>query len=81
MNIAILLAGGSSTRFNFNVPKQYCKIGARYIIEYSLLTLKANAQIDKIILVTNHRHLDFFQPIAKKHNITDIIEGGPTRQL
>lgn len=81
MNIAILLAGGSSTRFNFNVPKQYCKIGARYIIEYSLLALTANAQIDKIILVNNHRHLDFLQPIAKKHNITDIVEGGPTRQL
>ena len=36
MNIAIILAGGSGTRFKSKIPKQYFKIGNKSIINYTI---------------------------------------------
>ena len=42
--VAILPSAGSGTRFNSDKPKQYCSIGEKMIIEFSLELL---AEVDE----------------------------------
>lgn len=51
MNIAIVLAGGTGTRMNLDIPKQYVKIDNRMIIEYCLETIFTEEMLDGIMVV------------------------------
>ena len=51
MNIAILLSGGTGTRIESNVPKQYIKVNGRRIIDFSLEVLSESEEIDYIVVV------------------------------
>ncbi len=50
MNIAIILSGGTGTRFGGSIPKQYVEVGGKPIIEYCLKTFSDDEAIDKIVI-------------------------------
>ena len=49
-NVAIILAGGSGSRFGGNVPKQFQLLNKRRIIDYSIKEFENHDLINKIII-------------------------------
>jgi 2-C-methyl-D-erythritol 4-phosphate cytidylyltransferase len=86
MNIAVILAAGTGTRFlgeNRNVPKQFFEIYRKEVIAYSLETFSSNPNIDEIVVVTNLEYIKKVEEIIKKYDIKKIkgvVAGGVTRQ-
>ncbi|MDB9784403.1 2-C-methyl-D-erythritol 2,4-cyclodiphosphate synthase [Pelagibacteraceae bacterium] len=74
----ILLAAGSSSRFNSNLPKQYHKIAGKTLLEITIKKLSNFKQIKEIVVV--YRKKD--RQLLKKINLKKIklIEGAATRQ-
>ena len=48
-NIAIILAGGSGTRFGGEIPKQFQFLDGKRVIDYSVETFSNHKDIDCII--------------------------------
>lgn len=71
MCVGILLAGGNSTRFKSDVPKQLYKINTKPIISYSI---DAMENIDHIVIVTNNKCFDDISKIiAGNSKITLLV--------
>ena len=76
MNIAIILAGGSGTRFKSKIPKQYFKIGNKSIINYTIDAFEKSSLIDKIIIVVDKKYTN---DISKKNPKHIVVSGGKNR--
>ena len=76
MNIAIILAGGSGTRFKSKIPKQYFKIGNKSIINYTIDAFEKSSLIDKIIIVVDKKYTN---DISKKNPNHIVVSGGKSR--
>jgi len=81
-NIAIVLAGGSGSRMNSDVPKQYIKVWDKPILYYALKIFEESF-IDEIILVTSEKEIQYCKTnIVDKYNfkkISKIVAGGKER--
>ncbi len=81
-NIAIVLAGGSGSRFGHELPKQFFKINGRSIIEYSIEAFEKSGGIAEVWIVMNPLHLAEMQSIVNKNSwkkVTKLISGGDQR--
>ena len=76
--ILVLLAGGESKRFKSSIPKPYCKIKNKTLLEYSLDSFSSIQEIKKTIVVYNKKHIHYIKKIKLKN--TPKIPGGKTRQ-
>ena len=74
----ILLAAGDSKRFGSKFPKPFIKVGAKTLLEHSLIKFTKVKQIKKTIVVVNKKHTKFLRKI-KSNNFSKVI-GGKTRQ-
>ena len=74
----ILLAAGDSKRFGSKFPKPFIKVGAKTLLEHSLIKFTKVKQIKKTIVVVNKKHTKFLKKI-KSNNFSKVI-GGKTRQ-
>ena len=73
-NTAIVLAGGSGSRMNSDIPKQYIEIEGKPILAYSLIIMEQNPIIDEIILVTRKEDVEYCRrEIVNKFNIIFYI--------
>ncbi|MAV58381.1 MAG: 2-C-methyl-D-erythritol 4-phosphate cytidylyltransferase [Candidatus Marinimicrobia bacterium] len=77
MNIAIILAAGSSNRFNGKKPKQFEYFNKKMILEYSVDTFINHPEIDEVIIVVKKSYLN---EIEKSIKGCKIIQGGKKRQ-
>jgi 2-C-methyl-D-erythritol 4-phosphate cytidylyltransferase len=73
--IGIILAGGSGNRFEADVPKQFCLLNGRMVIDYSVATFRASGLFSKIIVVLPPEWLNDPRAAIGDVNIT----GGETR--
>ena len=73
----ILLAGGNSSRFKSDIPKQYHEIEGKTLIDISIEKIKSFKEIKKIVFVYNEKHKKYL----KKINLSNVklIKGGNTR--
>ena len=62
-NIAIILAGGSGTRFGGEIPKQFQFLDGKRVIDYSVETFSNHKDIDCIIIVC---HRDWLKILKQK---------------
>tara|TARA_Y100001978_G_scaffold108431_1_gene96868 strand:+ start:317 stop:967 length:651 start_codon:yes stop_codon:yes gene_type:complete len=76
MNIAIILAGGSGTRFKSKIPKQYFKIGNKSIINYTIDSFEKSSLIDRIIIVVAEKYIN---QISKENPEHIVVSGGKSR--
>ena len=76
MNIAIILAGGSGTRFDSEIPKQYIEIGNKKIIQYSIDAFEISKFIDKIIIVVTNKYVEEISMQSPNHI---VVAGGESR--
>ncbi|MCX6557196.1 MAG: 2-C-methyl-D-erythritol 4-phosphate cytidylyltransferase [Candidatus Aminicenantes bacterium] len=81
--IAVILAGGSGERFGKALPKQFCIINGRSLLEICLEHFQGHPGIDAIVLVCPGAQL----PLARETvaagclaKVKEILAGGKTRQ-
>ena len=81
--IAIIPAGGSGSRFNSPIPKQYVKVLGNEIISYTLKTFQNSSFVDEIIIAAEMSYFETLNQIKKKYGfdkISRIVQGGKERQ-
>jgi 2-C-methyl-D-erythritol 4-phosphate cytidylyltransferase len=79
INIAIIVAGGSSTRFGGTIPKQFVKINKMEVIEYCVETFASIEEIAHIIVICHKNFINHAQELFKNKKKISIICGGNTR--
>lgn len=82
-NVLILLNGGSGSRFESKVPKQYSKLSnGKEVIEVTLENIiNDECKFDLIIIPTAKEHLDHVHDIDDRfpHQDIKVVEGGVNR--
>ena len=82
-NIAIILLGGTGTRFGDDLPKQFYKVNNKPLIYYTITSFERSPLIDEIVLVANKDHKALLEEVLSEYKfkkIKHIVEGGITRQ-
>lgn len=83
MAIAIVLAGGSGSRMNSDVAKQYLMLHDKEVLFYSLKTFQDNENVTGIILVTRPEDTEYCKNhIVEKYGfdkVKKICTGGKER--
>lgn len=82
MNTAIIVAAGSGSRFNSEIPKQFHEVHGKPVICHTLERFDTSTAIDEIILVLAEDDIAGFEEISFKHPTTKpikIVAGGKTR--
>ncbi|MGD9587433.1 MAG: 2-C-methyl-D-erythritol 4-phosphate cytidylyltransferase [Pyrinomonadaceae bacterium] len=78
MNTAIIVAAGSGSRFNSDIPKQFLEIAGKPVIAHTIERFEAAPSVDSIVLVLAPDQAASFDdsPYSK---IDVVASGGPTR--
>ena len=74
-NVILIMSGGVGQRFGSGVPKQYCMMGDRPIIEYAIDAARFCSSVDQLVIVTTE---DYKDSIATKYGFPTTV-GGSTR--
>jgi len=80
--VAIIVSGGSGTRFNKDLPKQYTKIKEKMVIEYTMDAFQNHPEIQSIYLVlpSEDRPEGLDGELHEKYSkLNRILDGGKTR--
>jgi 2-C-methyl-D-erythritol 4-phosphate cytidylyltransferase len=81
MITAILTAGGTGSRMQNNIPKQFITVNEIPIIIYTLQQFQNNKSIDKIIVACIKEWQPVLRAYSKEFNISkleSIVDGGAT---
>ena len=78
-NLAIILSGGTGTRFDTKLPKQFHRLNDKYIIEISVNKFLETKLFQKIVVVSSLEYFDLTKKILNFKNV-EIVLGGKTRQ-
>jgi len=80
-NIAVLIvAGGSGTRMNSEIPKQYLTINGTEIIRHTINKFIQISDLDIIQCVISPNHSHLYEQATKNFNLAPVVFGGETRQ-
>jgi 2-C-methyl-D-erythritol 4-phosphate cytidylyltransferase/2-C-methyl-D-erythritol 2,4-cyclodiphosphate synthase len=77
---ALVLAGGSGTRFGGETPKQYLMLGGRTLLRHAAEAFVAHPAIDHVRVVIREEDRDRYGAAVAGLRILDPAIGGPTRQ-
>ena len=86
MNIAIILAGGSGTRVNSDIPKQFVNLSGKMMIVHSMQPFAELSLIDNIQIVAGESYRDMIEDaLIDETEISEKLLGftdpGENRQL
>ena len=82
MNVAIIVAAGSGSRFGAEKPKQFYEILGKPLLIHTLEKFESCQDIDEIILILSAAAIENFRETLSKYQIeklSKIIAGGETR--
>ena len=82
-NYGIILASGTGSRYNSDIPKQFVKIAGKTVLEHTLDVFENSLYIDEIILVITPDYRHVAEGILLKNNykkISKLLNGGETRK-
>jgi len=82
-NVAIVLAGGTGSRFGLDIPKQFAKLAGKTIIEHTLDTFQQHKLIDEIAIVVHKNWIwkvDEIIQNGKYGKVKKILNGGEERK-
>ena len=83
MNIAVILAGGTGSRMQSKIPKQFIKINGKPVISYTLMAFEQAELIDEIIVVCLDDYKEHIKTIISDFKISkfnSLMSNGNTRQ-
>ena len=78
----IIVAGGSGTRMNNSVPKQFIPLNGKPILMHTIQKFVSSIPEIKIIVVLAKELFEEWEAICKEYNFTiptQLIAGGETR--
>ncbi|MCW3075677.1 MAG: 2-C-methyl-D-erythritol 4-phosphate cytidylyltransferase [Bacteroidetes bacterium] len=77
----IIVAGGTGTRMQNDVPKQFVKLNGKEIIIRSIEKFISYNKNLHIIIVVHENYLDLLKELLKRYNLLNIniVAGGETR--
>ena len=81
-NIAVILSGGSGSRFGGALPKQFTKLAGKAVIEYTIDVFEQSEFIDEILVVAQSAHIERTLDLIKKNQwekVSRVITGGDER--
>ena len=81
MNIAIILAGGTGTRLDAGIPKQYVEVNSKPIIAYGVESLNEHSQMDAIWIVADETWRDYIRAHVCMAKVKGFSLPGANRQL
>lgn len=74
------MAAGRSTRINSQIPKQFCKICDRHVIQYSLSAFEKSALIDSCLVMIPQGYAERISHMVEGfRKVRWILTGGETR--
>lgn len=79
---AIIVAGGSGTRMQAIVPKQFLLLNGRPVLMYTIEAFNQSAYRPQIILVLHPNFHTYWQELCRGHQFTiphQLVSGGETR--
>lgn len=82
MNVAVILAGGSGSRFGADKPKQFLTVAGKTIMEHTLDAFSKNKNIDEICIVSRADWVDEVKEIVARGGYTkvkNVTKGGKER--
>lgn len=78
--VAVILAGGTGSRFGGDLPKQFERIGDRTIIEHSVAAFENHPQINEIVVVIHSDYVEHTKKIMDSFSkVKAVVPGGDTR--
>ena len=77
MNSAVIVAGGTGSRFGDKIPKQFIKVRGLELLAYSVNTFTSHNKIDEVIIVS---HKDWIKHVSKNYPHCKVVQGGLHRQ-
>ena len=82
MNIAVIVAAGTGTRFGGDIPKQFVEIAGKPVIVHTVGCFERCEAVDGIVVVTGSDQIDRMREVLAAEGfskVADIVEGGPSR--
>ncbi len=81
MYAVIIVAGGTGSRMNTELPKQLIEINNKPVIVYSIEKFLAFNKDIQVIISLHKDYFDLFEKIKARYNLvnTEVVEGGVTR--
>lgn len=82
-NLAIILAGGTGSRIEGELPKQFLTLAGKTILHHTILKFETHPHIHHVFLVTNGAFMDRSEEIVRLggfKKVVKILNGGDTRQ-
>ena len=82
MNIAIIVAAGTGSRFKSDIPKQFVEISGKPVILHTLERFVACEMVDEIVLVLSPDRIGTFENISGDFRFRKpvrVVSGGATR--
>ncbi|MCX6583394.1 MAG: 2-C-methyl-D-erythritol 4-phosphate cytidylyltransferase [Candidatus Aminicenantes bacterium] len=82
-NLAIILAGGSGSRIDGALPKQFLLLEGKTILQHSIEKFENHPHIDHIFIVIHGDYIDRTREIVHGSGykkVVKILKGGETRQ-
>lgn len=79
---ALIVAGGSGTRMNSSIPKQFLPLGGRPILMHTIEKFSSYPEALEIILVLPSKEIQEWKNLCSKHDFNTphkIVQGGATR--
>jgi 2-C-methyl-D-erythritol 4-phosphate cytidylyltransferase len=80
---AVILASGSGSRINREIPKQFLELSGYPLIIHTLKPFEQSSNIDELIIVTRSDYIEKTWEFVNRYRLTKvkkIIQGGKTRQ-
>ena len=81
MDAVIIVAGGTGSRMNSELPKQFLEINEKPVIIYSIEKFLNFNPGSQLIISLHKAYMNHFEKIKNQYNLTDLylVEGGNTR--
>lgn len=78
--VVIIAAGGTGSRLNANLPKQYMLFNDKPVLMHTIAAFEAH--VDKIIVAIHVDMVDYWNELCQEYNFTiphELVLGGKTR--
>lgn len=79
---AVIVAGGSGTRMQTEIPKQFLLLNGKPVIMHTISAFFASPQKPELIIVLNEQHFGLWRDLCREHHFTiehQLVTGGSTR--
>ena len=79
---AVIVAGGSGTRMNAPLPKQFMLLNGKPVMMHTINSFVYSPQKPEIVVVLNEQYFDIWKQLCEEHQFTtpyQLVAGGKTR--